>query len=374
MWHNQKTFQQLVDEMTLPVVFSGTDVDQATQEALLEWLFDYPLCDAETTFLRYFRRKLNNVYPMYQQRLRVSTVKGTMDPFVIDFMERVKASSLSKQDSINNTKTSTTEGTDGATTNYSSNQRRDPHLTTTTGDQIRKIHNISYGETADDTTAKTGRTTGNGTETRDLTNSVNSTNTETRDLSTDTTQDTTERRNLTNESSSTSESEGTTRSFGVNYPEANLDVGAGGPGHVPSSVSNYPANINYISNEVDGLSSSSSSGEDTHTESGSVTTGMNSTVDEDGTVTTRLLSTTADDGTVTTVSTGTSTDNETFSHRGSKTDSGSESLDNTSTTTELGFETNTVTDVTTVSRTNEKEGTETFRGTNAGSSTGSNHS
>ena len=97
---------------------------------------------------------------------------------------------------------------------------------------------------------------------------------------------------------------------------------------------------------------------------------MNSTVDEDGTVTTRLLSTTADDGTVTTVSTGTSTDNETFSHRGSKTDSGSESLDNTSTTTELGFETNTVTDVTTVSRTNEKEGTETFRGTNAGSSTG----
>ena len=43
------TFQELVDEMSLDTIFLNTSVDVATQNALLEWFFDYDLADDDTS-------------------------------------------------------------------------------------------------------------------------------------------------------------------------------------------------------------------------------------------------------------------------------------------------------------------------------------
>lgn len=88
------TFQELVDEMSLDTIFLNTSVDVATQNALLEWFFDYDLADDDTSkWLRYFRRRCNDIYPKYKDLVRVMSVKSNLDPFITEFMERIHTSS-----------------------------------------------------------------------------------------------------------------------------------------------------------------------------------------------------------------------------------------------------------------------------------------
>ena len=109
-----KTFQELCDEMGLANVFSGTDADATIRAAFLEWLFDYRLCDPDdTVFLRYFRRRFNNLYPRYLEQLRILTIKGNMDPFVTVYYQDL----LDKQGQENGVSVRNTVGSsNGAST------------------------------------------------------------------------------------------------------------------------------------------------------------------------------------------------------------------------------------------------------------------
>lgn len=102
------TFQDLVDELGLDTVFLNTSVDVATQNCILEWYFDYELADDDTTtWLRKFRRRVNDIYPRYKEEVRVMSIKSNMDPFITEFMQTVHNSSDTKN-------TTFTESNDGS--------------------------------------------------------------------------------------------------------------------------------------------------------------------------------------------------------------------------------------------------------------------
>lgn len=89
------TFEELIEKQGQATVFNNTEVDAATQGALIEWFFDYPLCTPEdedpqgTKFMRYFQRNINLYHPRYLQLLRVMGVKDNLDPYVTEYLEEV---------------------------------------------------------------------------------------------------------------------------------------------------------------------------------------------------------------------------------------------------------------------------------------------
>ena len=83
------TFEELVNKEGASNVYANTSVDEATQAALMEWLFDRKLCDEPATFCRYYRRNLNKYYPQYLDLVRVLTVRDNMDPYVTYYFEHV---------------------------------------------------------------------------------------------------------------------------------------------------------------------------------------------------------------------------------------------------------------------------------------------
>lgn len=89
------TFEELITKQGQATVFNNTEVDAATQAALIEWFFDYPLCTSEdedpqgTKFMRYFQRNVNLYHPRYLQLLRVMGVKDNLDPYVTEYLEEV---------------------------------------------------------------------------------------------------------------------------------------------------------------------------------------------------------------------------------------------------------------------------------------------
>lgn len=83
------TFEELVNNEGASNVYANTSVDEATQAALMEWLFDRKLCDEPATFCRYYRRNLNKYYPQYLDLVRVLTVRDNMDPYVTYYFEHV---------------------------------------------------------------------------------------------------------------------------------------------------------------------------------------------------------------------------------------------------------------------------------------------
>lgn len=225
-----KTFGDLVDEIGLSTVFEGTDADQVTQEAILDWFFNYELCDDnDSTFLRYFRRKIKNIYPLYEARLRVSTAKGTMDPFIVDFMERVRTDTKTTSGTVNGTESDTNGST-------------------------RSIHKVTDNQdvrTPQLTTIANGQSTGSNRQTTDGT--------------------VTEERDLASTEDSSATTEGKSRNFSVAYPEANLSG-------IPTDVDSYPASIDYVSGEADSLSKSETSGDVDRTDTGTVSTDTDTTV------------------------------------------------------------------------------------------------
>ena len=83
------TFEELVNNEGASNVYANTSVDEATQAALMEWLFDRKLCDEPATFCRYYRRNLNKYYPQYLDLMRVLTVRDNMDPYVTYYFEHI---------------------------------------------------------------------------------------------------------------------------------------------------------------------------------------------------------------------------------------------------------------------------------------------
>lgn len=216
-----KTFEEVIQEKGAGTVYSGTNVNLATQGALLEWLFDLNICtgDDVTKFLRYYRRQLNMNYPLYLDYLKLETVRSNMDPFVQELMTRTHEDekSLSGTESSTGTSSVTGSGT------------------------VRDVSDTTTIRTPDITVA----TTSNNTETRDLAGSSE----------TDSTQHT------------EGQEDSKSRAVAIAYPEANLNS-------LPLDIDSMPTSVDYASSEQDNFGRRNSEGDSTdHTETATTDTG-----------------------------------------------------------------------------------------------------
>lgn len=199
------TFQQLTDTVGSEQIYTGTNVDQATQAALLEWNFDRYLSmegNDTTTWLRRYRRNLNMFYPIYMDYLRVESVRNNFDPFITEFMERVHNEDGTSSITGTTSKAGTTTGSDLEHTVTDNTQIRTPDLTTTGTNGNTRTDNL--------------RTLSSGTDTGTTSNS----RTESADDDTE------------------------TRTMSIVYPEANM-------GSIPSDIGGFPSSINYADGETD---------------------------------------------------------------------------------------------------------------------------
>ena len=231
------TFQELNDSIGAEEIYSGTQVDEVTQGALLEWLFDRYLSmegDDTTTWLRRYRRALNMNYPIYMDYVRVESVRSNFDPFITEFMERIHED--------NGTSTNT-----GSTTKNGSGSKSGSDRTVTDNQQVRTpdlVTNGSTGNTRTDALATSNTNSQTGTE--GVSGSDNATD------------------------------NGTQRSMAVTYPEANI-------GAIPADIDNFPSNIDYASGESDVFSKNIHNGSNTSTSTKNLTTTDSGT--QTGTVT-----------------------------------------------------------------------------------------
>lgn len=216
-----KTFEQVIEDKTAQVVYSGTNVNSATQGALLEWLFDLNICtgDDEDKFCRYYRRYLNMYYPLYVDYLKLEVARGNMDPFIQELMTRTHEDEKTLSGSATRANTGTVSDT---------------------------------GRTEDTSESTSVRTP-------DITVAGTNSNTETRDLAS------------TSETDGTHHEEGETnsksRNVNIAYPEANLNS-------LPIDIDNMPTTIDYASAEADGFGKTTSEVDATdHSETSSTDTG-----------------------------------------------------------------------------------------------------
>ena len=291
----KKTFQELCDDIGINTVFQGTDADEVIEYLILEWLFDYRLCsDDDTTFLRYFRRRFNNLYPRYLEQVRVLTVRENFDPFVTEYYQDL--TNRNSEDNLSNTKVTEGENstTVAGTTSEETETVRTPNLTTASEGTTETD---SAGSVATDGTNTTTRTGTDGTVTS---------------------------------GSGTNESDTKADAFAIAYPEANLNG-------IPTDISSLGTSrtIDYANSES--ISIGHTEGETS--ESGSSTTTHNTTdtttIDEDVATTDHSEGTSS--GTVT--ETGTETTTTEKSGTNGSTTTGSDSQ----TVTDTGLNTSTET-------------------------------
>lgn len=149
----EDTFEELCDRLGIDKVFEGTDVDAATQQALLDFFFDFEICDSENKFLRRFRQRLNQYYDQYLQEVRVLSVRDNFDPYVTNYFQDVKKHSGTK-DTVGNIEYNN-KRTDDYTTSSSSQNVETHNLktntdtsdnTNTTESGKNKQYNVSYPE------------------------------------------------------------------------------------------------------------------------------------------------------------------------------------------------------------------------------------
>lgn len=390
------TFQELADKITLEGIFTGTSVDQATQESILEWFFDYELCSDEATFLRYFRRRCNETYQRYTELIRIETVANNLDPFITNFMEYLTKDTTSRSGSILRQKSGTNSGshssilggsdavidapnlTEQRTPNLT--ELRSPDLTSTHTPDLRertdknledrttknltdqKIMNMADEKTIDTTDMEAiNRTDGRSINTYDETTYGKGDTTTTQSLRQSTESESADS-DVSSKTNSTSDV--TSRSFSAQYPEANL-------GSIPTSVDGYPTTVSYLTGESDNLSrsegvtSTSTSTDSSGSKSGS--TSENITVNDrqsgkdktehGGTDTLEMTGTdtTSHTGTETTRKSGTDTDTHTGYETESQSGYETKSTSGREITTERGSETTTMSGSETVT----KRGTDT---------------
>ena len=205
------TFQELIDNVGIDTVFANTSADLATQNCILEWFFDYDLCDSDDTtkWMRVFRRRVNDVYPKYLSLVRIMTVKDNMDPFIQVFMEKIHSTTDLKNTTltIRDSGTNSQEDTRQTVTDRDVDQF-DTRSKTDTYNNLTDTHNRGANGIKSETTYNNYNEVTNGGS------SGNNTDTTSGDPY-----------NTTNAIESTGES----RAIGVAYPEANM-------GSIPNGV------------------------------------------------------------------------------------------------------------------------------------------
>ena len=226
------TFQELNDQIGAEAIYTGTNVDLATQAVILDWCGERYLSmepnENVSKWLTRYRRNLNSKYPIYMDYLRIESVRSNFDPFITDFMERVHEDKGSSSETGFNSRSGTESKTDGETTTTDNTQTRTPDLTTSS---------VSNG---------TSQTTGTSQNINQLVGQV------------------------IDHRDEEATDEGKARSISIAYPEANM-------GGIPTDIDSFPSDIDYASGEGDNLtknthegnSDSTSSTNNTTTDSGS---------------------------------------------------------------------------------------------------------
>lgn len=372
MWEQNKTFEELADEIGLSTIFEGTEADESIQQAFLEWLFDYRLCsDNDNTFLRYFRRRFNNLYPRYLEQVRVLTIKANFDPFVTEYFQDVLKRSGSENTS--NTKTGSGEVSNSvvATKGSGSVTVRTPDLET----EVTDTNTVSNTQNTTNSGSDALRRTGTETIDRDGTDTLTKTGTDslartgTEQLDKDATNTTTRTGTdaTANSEQSSSSSSSKSDAFGIAYPEANLNS-------IPADLTT-PRSIDYANSESLSLASSETSGSGSSTSTVTHNTVDDLVVDETDVTTHNTLDTTTHNTTdtnthdTTDVTTHNTTDTTSY---GMITDATSETEGNNhSIQSESGTETTTVTN--SGSDTTVTEGSNSTSETDSGQRTSSDN-
>lgn len=125
-YDNLKTFQEVLQEQTQAVVFGDTQIDEATQTAIVNW-FQFRKVSDNDKFVAYFQRLLKANEEQYINYMRIQTVE--FDPLVTQYMERLLnrdgSSSEKDKDTTVNTGNDTVNTSGTAKTNNSDNSVTD---------------------------------------------------------------------------------------------------------------------------------------------------------------------------------------------------------------------------------------------------------
>lgn len=125
-YDNLKTFQEVLQEQTQAVVFGDTQIDEATQTAIVNW-FQFRKVADNDKFVAYFQRLLKANEEQYINYMRIQTVQ--FDPLVTQYMERLLnrdgSSSEKDKDTTVNTGNDTVNTSGTAKTNNSDNSVTD---------------------------------------------------------------------------------------------------------------------------------------------------------------------------------------------------------------------------------------------------------
>ena len=125
-YDNLKTFQEVLQEQTQPVVFGDTKIDEATQTAIVNW-FQFRKVSDNDKFVAYFQRLLKANEEQYINYMRIQTIQ--FDPLVTQYMERLLnrdgVNSEKDKDTTVNTGNDTINTSGTAKTNNSDNSVTD---------------------------------------------------------------------------------------------------------------------------------------------------------------------------------------------------------------------------------------------------------
>lgn len=223
----------IIEKYGSDTVYEGTNVDSATQQIILDWLFDYKISTKNKNadnWLRYYRRRLNVLYPRYLDLVRVLGVRENFDPYVTDYFEDV-ASHLSFSA-------------------MKENGQRSPNLTTTTSaastnnNESLSTPNLketmTYGSSTTDLTLRSDDLTDNSTRTKTEVTDSKRVPKLTNEAITSGDHTVTEAPAVTETVSTKDKTYSNV--FGVAYPEANMTS-------VPVEANSAP-DLQYVSNQT----------------------------------------------------------------------------------------------------------------------------
>lgn len=151
-YDNLKTFREVLQEQTQAVVFGDTQIDEATQTAIVNW-FQFRKVADNDKFVAYFQRLLKANEEQYINYMRIQTVQ--FDPLVTQYMERLLnrdgSSSEQDKDTTVNTGNDTVNTSGTAKTNNSDNSVTDSRgvdSTTQNGETGDKSMNAQLPQSA----------------------------------------------------------------------------------------------------------------------------------------------------------------------------------------------------------------------------------
>ncbi len=210
---HRKTLQEIVEEKGYNAIFAGTDVDAATQTALISYFAQDRINAPFDKWQWQFKRNLNTYYPVYKDELEMWEERKTKEWF----FDNVKSSTLNRD--ITQDLDETTQQT----------------LTQALTEAIQATMNETATLDRDNTKHGTGTTdvSDSGSQTQNGSFSNNS--------ETDDTKSATETTNKTTAENSKN------RNFGFNYPESNYQGGV-----IPYDLTNNPS-VEFINSQADRL-------------------------------------------------------------------------------------------------------------------------